>query len=56
MRLQVLPQVLVGPLVQDGLDLVTCYQQLFRESRELVRARFARMIVYLRGDAYGHPI
>jgi hypothetical protein len=52
----VLPQVLVGPLVQDGLDLVTRYQQLFRESRELIRARFARMIVYLCRDADGHVI
>ena len=38
------------------LDLVALYQQLFRKSRKLVRAWFARMIVYLRGDTDGDAI
>ncbi len=38
------------------LDLVAPHQQLFRKARKLVRAWFARMIVYLRSDAYVHAI
>jgi hypothetical protein len=38
------------------LDLVALHQQLFRKTRKLVRARFARMIVYLHSDAYVHAI
>lgn len=56
MFFQVLPQVVVGPVTQDMLDLLALHQQLFRKAWELVRAWLARMIVYLCGDAYGHAV